>query len=316
MDGFVNSVQTMGSSDFFWMAVVLGALTVVGFVLWRRALQNARVMEDVPTSKVRSAAQGYLELVGRQHPIDERPLSAPLSGRSCTWWFYEIERKERRTDSKGRTRTTWVTVEKRTSPQLIRFEDGTGEVVVNPAGAEVVPVISNQWYGHSKRPTGGPPAGSSFLSITAAFGRYRYTEKIMCPGEPMYAIGHFETRSGELGPSERARRKAELLAEWKEDQEGLVERFDADGDGAVDLQEWERAREEAERVVEQKVAESALDPDVDLLLKPPDGRPFILSPKSQEELTRHYRVRSLLGLAIFLLCGAVLGVAMTARFGG
>lgn len=311
MDAFVQTIVAQETGDFIQVVLLLAVGTGIGFWLWRRSLRNARVIEDVATSRVRSAAQGYVEFCGSQFPCEERALSSPLTGTSCTWWSYKIERKEKRRDSKGRTRTVWVTVESRTSPHLIRFEDDTGEVLVNPEGAEVVPEVRKVWYGTTRRPTGGETSGTSRL-----FGRYRYTEEVMCPGEPMYALGHFETRTGELGPEEQERRKRELLAEWKEDREGLAERFDTDGDGVVDVHEWEAAREAAERVVTRKVAEASAEPSVNLLLRPADGRPFILSPRSQEELAKHYRGRSVLWVVVFVLCGGVLGAVLTARFAG
>jgi hypothetical protein len=138
----------------------------------------------------------------------------------------------------------------------------------------------------------------------------------MRPGEPLYAIGHFETRTGEIGPAEQARQMTELLAEWKRDRVALVERFDADGDGRVDLDEWETVRAAAERTITRKAARSGLDPAVNLLLRPPDGRPFLLSPRSQEALARHFRGRSVLWVVVFLACGGLLGAVLTARLAG
>lgn len=311
MDAFVQTIAAQDTWDFVQVLFLLSLGTGLGFWLWWRSLRSARAIEDVATSRIRSAAQGYVELSGRQLPVGDAPLSAPLTGRPCTWWAYEIERRERRRDSKGRTRTTWVTVEKKTSPHLIRLRDDTGEALVNPAGAEVVPEVRSRWYGSSRRPAAGPDGGGSAL-----FGRYRYTERLMRPGEPLYAIGHFETRTGEVGPSERTRQMTELLAEWKRDRESLAERFDADGDGRVDLDEWEAVRAAAEHTITRRAARAALDPAVNLLLRPPDGRPFLLSPKSQEALARHFRGRSILWVLVFLVCGGLLGAVLTARFAG
>ncbi|MEX2610966.1 MAG: GIDE domain-containing protein [Gemmatimonadota bacterium] len=312
MDGFIQAIVAQDAGDFWQTVALLAVGTGVGFWLWRRSLAGARVIEDVATSLVRSAAQGYTELCGRQLPSDEAPLTAPLTGRACTWWHYHIQRKETRRTSKGRTRTTWVTVEKDTSPHLIRFEDDTGHALVNPQGADVVANVNTVWYGNSRRPTGGP-TGSGFSRL---FGRYRYTERIMRPGEPMYAIGHFETRTGDFGAAEQRRQVGEQLKEWKTDRQALIERFDADGSGQVDMGEWEGARAEAERVVAGRAAEAALEPAVNLLLEPPDGRPFILSPRSQEELASHFRRRAVLWLTLFVVCGALLGTVCTARLAG
>ena len=44
--------------------------------LWKKSFQQARMMEDTPRSKIRSAAQGFVELSGIQHPLEGTPLSA------------------------------------------------------------------------------------------------------------------------------------------------------------------------------------------------------------------------------------------------
>ena len=82
------------------------------------------------------------------------------------------------------------------------------------------------------------------------------------------------------------------------------------------MEEWEAAREAAERVMTRRVAEAAAEPAVNLLLKPRDGRPYILSPKSQEELAKHFRGRSVLFLLLFVVCGGLLGAVLTARLAG
>ena len=55
-------------------------------------LKKARIIEDVPTSKIRSAHQGYVELTGVSRSQDHNLLSAPLTGTRCLWFDYRIER--------------------------------------------------------------------------------------------------------------------------------------------------------------------------------------------------------------------------------
>lgn len=301
----------------YWLALA-GALLLmgVGFKFWRDSFKHARIMEDMPTSKIRSAAQGFVELVGTQTPALKPGPTAPLTGRPVTWWSYKIEKKKTRRDSDGKTRTEWVTVENKTSPDLILLKDATGEAVVNPAGAEVTPKEKKVWYGRHRKPTSAPSGSGSIFTLGSVGRKYRYTERVMLPGDPIYALGYFETRHGVPDSKERARLRGAVLAEWKENPAELAERFDEDGDGRVDMEEWERARKAAEAVVEQKAAEAAEEPEANLLLKPPDGEPFILSVKSQDELTKQYRLRSMGFLVLFIAGVVAVGVLLTARFGG
>ena len=303
------TIPLMGEVEFAILALVLVVLTGVGFFVWKKSFQHARVMEDMPTSKVRSAAQGFVELAGIQHPLEDIPLLAPLTHNPCTWWSYVIEKKKRSGSSKGQSQTTWVTVEKDTSVGFFNLCDEIGQILVNPRGADVTTSIKKVWYGHSRRPSGGT---SGFAGSFG--GRYRYTERLMRPGEPIYALGHFETWSNVPGGGERSERRAEILAEWKKNAAELVERFDEDGDGRVGMDEWERAREAAEALVDEHVAKAAMKPDVDVLMKPEEDHPCILSTKSQDALTRIYRWKALGGLLLFISGVVALGVTLTARF--
>ena len=305
------NIQALSQAQFGLLLLVVAAFAGVGFFLWKKSFQRARMMEDMATSKIRSAAQGFVELSGIQHPIEGIPLSAPLTGSACTWWDYKIERREQTRNSKGQTRTRWSTMEKDTSVGFFHLRDETGEILVNPVGADVTPSLQRVWYGDARRPNGDSTSrfGASLK------GRYRYTERIMRPGEPIYALGHFETWSNVPGRNERSKKRSEILAEWKTDAAELVRRFDADGDGRVDQDEWESARQAAQALAEEQVAEAAMKPDVDILMKPEEDHPFILSTKSQDELAKAYRWKALGGLVLFLAGLAAVGVTLTSRLG-
>ena len=89
-----------------WYAT--GVTGVVGFGLGRLAFVNfkrTRLIEDLPLSKIRSAAQGYVKLQGVTELLDGDPIEAPLSLRTCVWFRYAIEHGEQSTSARGRTET-------------------------------------------------------------------------------------------------------------------------------------------------------------------------------------------------------------------
>jgi hypothetical protein len=47
------------------------------------------------------------------------------------------------------------------------------------------------WYGNTAWPEHGPLGGYGILSLGH---RYRYTERIIKPGDALYAIGYFTTQ--------------------------------------------------------------------------------------------------------------------------
>ena len=89
----------------FWIAAAgLAFATVYSFFYSFRAWRKNRLVEDTPTSRVRSAAQGYVEFTGIGKMLEGAPNKAPLSGIPCTWWSYKIE--ERRSSQRSR----WSTI--------------------------------------------------------------------------------------------------------------------------------------------------------------------------------------------------------------
>ncbi len=81
--------------DLRWLfiAASLGLCAWAGWQFVHR-LARARLLGDVPTSRIRSAAQGFVELYGVLEEGPEGPLQAPLTGKPCLWWRYRIEVEE------------------------------------------------------------------------------------------------------------------------------------------------------------------------------------------------------------------------------
>lgn len=298
-------VQQLAPAEFWLGAGLLIAIALGGFYAIFRFLKRYHIIEGTPTSRVRSAAQGYVELDGIGYLLPGTPIIAPLSGITCTWYHYKVEEK---TASGGDSRERWRTLRQETSDELFLLKDDTGECVIDPEGAEVTPAISEVWYGDTPMWGGGARRGR--------IGRYRYTEKRMHPGDMLYAIGQFRSVGGSQELPNTHEEVRQLLAEWKRDQVSLHARFDRNNDGVLSVDEWEAVRKAAWKEVLAEQAKRARGPVHHLLTRPDDSRrPFILSVLPQELLIRRYRVYSGLALLVFLLAGSAATWMLTVRFG-
>ncbi len=269
-----------------------------------RWLHVARVIEDTPTSRVRSAAQGYVEIEGRAGPLAETKSLAPLTQRDCVWWRYRVQH---RTESAGRggRRERWRTVASGRSDAPFLIDDGSGECIVQPAGAQVLAAESTTWYGATPWPTTVP--GRALLG---GIGRdYRYFEERIHVHEQVYALGGFRSVSGTDGggPDDAVRA---LLAEWKDDQASLTRRFDRDADRSVSLEEWELARAEARRSVERQRAERPATTALNVLGAPDGGHLFLLATFRAADVARRYRRRAYVAFAGFFAAVYALGWLM------
>jgi hypothetical protein len=276
------------------------------------------VIEDTPTSRIRSAHQGYVELSGTAELPSDGVVVAPLTRRECTWFRYRIEKKGNK---------SWRTVERKTSEHPFLLGDETGVCVVNPVGAEVTPTYKDQWHGHGRRPGIGDIPRAAGDSLFGAFGdltlgtglfggRYRYTEERIEPGDPVYAIGAFRTLDGYSDRPLRDEAIRELLSGWKKDREGLQRRFDLNRDGTIDSKEWDIARRTAAAEVDRQAQAFRPGPRTHILSLGEQRRPFILSAEPQSHLVKRYRLRSAASLAAFLIAGGICTWMLSTRFLG
>jgi hypothetical protein len=286
------------ADDEFWFWVLALAIAVLaGGAAALRWVRIARLIEDTPTSRVRSAAQGYVELAGRGTPLPGTQNLAPLTQRPCLWWRYRIARRVERSSGSGGRRGGWQVVTSGTSSVPFVLDDDTGQCLVKPQGAEILSAEATTWYGDTPWPT-VTPARTRWIGGERT---YRYHEERIYEHERLYALGNFASTTAMVTDDGQA--AAALLTEWKDDQAALLERFDRDRDGRIDLDEWERARSQARRdVTERRTGQPAV-PAAHVLCRPDDGRLFLIAAFPPGDLARRYRRR-----AAFAFGGFVGGV--------
>ena len=299
------------SSGQFWLLFTLVALLglwllYLGFSL----LQRSRLISDMPTSKIRSAAQGYVELEGFARMMPGEPVHAPLSGLSCAWYRYVVEHQEK--DRDGRS-SEWRTIDSGVSDAIFHLQDDTGRCIVDPDGATITPSTKMCWRGQTRRP-GSPPRDKGFWAQLFASGPYRYTEYRIDEHDGLYVIGQF-SGLGDSGGASLKEATVDLLVAWKRDRAGLLKRFDANGDGAIDLDEWERARQAAEREAMAALRERQQHPEHNLMKKPSYGRPYLISCIPQEVLVTRYRRWAIVAVSASFLVAILLAWSANLRLG-
>lgn len=270
---FLVAVGAQLESALGW-AICTGLIAVISLLAWMSTYRRARAVDDTPTSKIASAAQGYVELQGRGRPLAGPALESPLGHQPCLWYRYLMERQR---DHK------WEREASGESDASFIIDDGSGECLVDPAGAEILPARKETW----------------------TQGDYRYTEWLLIRDETIYALGQFQTlNGGDLG-FDRAEAVKTLLAQWKNDPQDLLRRFDLDHNGELDMNEWGLARAQAHREVEG-MRRDAQNSQLHAIRHPDDGRLYLLSSLPPDKLSRRYRWWSIAHLAIFF--GALVGM--------
>jgi len=256
-----------------WLAA-FALIAALSLAVWASAYRRARVIADTPTSRIASAAQGYAEIYGRASSGPEHLVQAKNGSLPCVWFHCVTYR--RGSDNK------WREISRQVSDTIFEVADGSGSCMVDPEHAEVITTHHRTWYE----------------------GDYKHVERQLFSGDSVYVLGEFATLGGAHTRLDVAADMRELLAEWKRDQPALLQRFDLDGDGAIDLQEWELARRAARREVERQHRELRLKSGVHVMRRPASGQLFLLSNLSPHQLKRRYQWWSIFHLATFFAASA------------
>lgn len=286
--------------------MAFGGACACGFMTWRYG-RLARAVADTPTAKVRSAPQGYVELSGRAKIGPDGLLRGPLSGQPCVWFRYRVEK--RHSDGK------WKVADQGTSDAAFSLSDETGTCLLYPDGAQVMGVRSRRWFGERPPPersfssdlVGTLRAVSDWLEGFASAGqRYRYTEQRIQAGDRLHALGWFRTVGGASELPNTRRELSDLLEDWKRDPRRMA-LFDRNGDGQVDVVEWDAAVKVAEHQLEQDRLSQPLAPELHTMTRPQSaGRPFLVSTQGEASLVQSCRLRTVAAGAGMLVAGGYL----------
>jgi hypothetical protein len=254
-------------------AFSFGAISLISFCAWIASYRRQRFVSDMATSRVASAAQGYAELYGRAEIIPGDLILTKFMQLPCVWYRYIVE--ERSGDD-------WKYVDSGCSEGTFAVVDNTGECIIDPDGAEVLTTHKQTWRDKE----------------------YRYTEWVLLPKEPLYVIGQFTSIGGSSVELNFQKDLNHVLSEWKKNKKELLERFDLNKDGQIDMKEWMLARQEAKRVVEREHQEIRARDSFHIMRQPEDGRLYLLSNLSPEQIAGKYRFWTYIHITIFLIAGA------------
>ncbi|WP_255837412.1 E3 ubiquitin ligase family protein [Pseudomonas benzenivorans] len=273
------------------------AATVGGGWWSLRRLSQARHLLDTPTSKIRSAAQGYVEFYGVLREQADTAIVAPLTGKPCLWWRFKIEEYCGDDDKR-----TWRVVERGCSEGWLLLDDGTGQCLIDPRGAEVRPSSREVWRGNLRHPRG--PAQTGWKGWLDSGKRYRYSEERLHGGQPLYAIGEFRSSGGGRQGLDLGAAQGAVIREWKGDFAGLLQRFDGDRNGQLDEREWNRVRLAAQLEAEERHRQHSQRPAQHQMGKPREAQPFILACAGEDELARQFYWQAA-GGALLCVAGAL-----------
>jgi len=163
---------------------------IPAFVKGFKWLSRKRLIENTPTSKVRSLAMGLVEVFGEAVPWKEK-LEAPLSKKDCVYYKYLIE-EYRRSGKSGH----YVVIDKGESQSPFLLKDETGMVLIDPKDAEIG-ISPDLKIESSKDPPENiklflASRGLKYEGFLGINKQMRYQEWHLAPGDELYIMGTAE----------------------------------------------------------------------------------------------------------------------------
>lgn len=265
----------------FIMDLVLMGVGVFMFVRGYQAARKRWMVRNIATSPIRSVAMGLAEINGFARA--KFPLTSPQWGVACVYFRYTIEELHR--SSKGGNH--WSIIEQGASAAPFYVEDETGTILVDPVGADPAQPYSNR----------------------SVEGRFRRTEWYIRQGDPVYVLGTVRKNRG-LG-EDHAERVNEILRQVKRDPQAM-KAADTDGDGRIDIPEWNAVRDTAELSAQAaETRESIANPQDELVIAQGDTeKTFILSVGDETDIASRYfwfgTTQVVLGLGLVIAMAVVL----------
>ncbi len=286
---FEFEILEMPSMEYL---VLLGVLAVgFAYLIYYSygILKRYRFMDGTATSKVRSAAQGHVELKGLGEWMINDVIHSPFSNRRCLWYHCTIDKK-RHTGK----RTTWTNISDERSSDLFRLVDNTGDCIIDPDHAHVVPELDLTWYGANSEHRKMAPKKPRWISFS--LGSYRFRERLILPASPLYALGWFRTVHSNPSDEFISKQVEELIQQWKLQPGKYLREYDLDQNGKIQKQEWKIIRAAARKQVLARI--NSENREYHILSRPQNSQqPFILSATAEEELVARKKWKAYLAIA-------------------
>jgi hypothetical protein len=125
----ISILSSVAFSSWIWPAAgIAGGIYL--FVLGFKMLQRKRLILNTPTSKIRSASLGLVEVNGLA--VGPYTLTAPITAAPC--FFYRTQAWELRKSGKS---NEWQQVADESLHVPFFLDDNTGRLLINPQGAEL-----------------------------------------------------------------------------------------------------------------------------------------------------------------------------------
>lgn len=301
----IEYIQGLSSAEYHLQITLI--FLFLCFILYKlyKTYHLYRFINDTATSKISSAAQGYVELKGLGENFPGITTKSPFSGRTCLWFYCKIEKRQKTGKYKS-----WTEESVEISDELFKLQDDTADCVILPEGAEVIPSEENYWYGRNYQEKYKGRLKTSWLNRYIGYGNYRFTEKLITVADPLYIVGLFKSVEKNSESESFHKKVNSLIENWKLNPDKNLKVFDLDNNGKIQKQEWKIIRQYAV----QEIRKQQQDLFINTVKKPKElNQPYIISALSEEQLLKIKYRKLIIYLIIFFMFFSIFIIALKVK---
>jgi hypothetical protein len=288
-----SAVLRLDGTEYLSLMAVL--LLACGFLLYYSyiAFKRFRFIDGIATSKIRSAAQGQVELKGLGEWMPNDLILSPFSNSRCIWYHCTMERKQRT----GK-RVTWTNISDQRSHHLFHLVDDTGSCIIDPENAQVIAETDTTWYGNNSGDRQNPSPRKKWLG-PLSFASHRFRERLIRPATQLYALGWFRSLHSDPSVEWIQKRVDDLVKQWKLQPGKYLTDYDFDNNGKIQQDEWKAIRAMARKQVLASI--NSENRAQHLMSRPQDrNHPYILSAIEEEKLIAAKKLKACLSITAAL----------------
>jgi hypothetical protein len=304
-DWLQAEVLAMSNSDYQVMLLIMVVMMLWLLYICFTSFSRFRFVDGTATSKIRSAAQGHVELKGLAEWMKGDSFTSPFSNNRCVWYHCTIEKREK----KGK-RSRWTNISDECSTQLFRLIDDTGWCVIDPDYAHVIAETDRSWFGRNADCRKEVPKKAVWPRLNR--GNYRFRERLIRPATPLYALGEFSSYRNSTTEEFISSQVEDLVRQWKLQPQRYLGAYDLDENGRIEAREWTAVNAAARKQVLVRI--NSQEQQHHVLAKPKDSRhPYILSATPEDDFVRHKKITAYASAVVIILIFSVLVIMTSIR---
>jgi len=297
-DWLQSDVLAMSDSDYQVILLIMVVTIAWLSYICSTTFSRFRFVDGTPTSKIRSAAQGHVELKGLAEWMKGDSFTSPFSNNRCVWYHCTIEKREK----KGK-RSRWTNISDECSTQLFRLIDDTGWCVIDPDYAHIIAETDRSWFGRNADCCNEVPERRLWPRLNP--GNYRFRERLIRPATALYALGEFSSYRNSTTEEFISSQVEDLVRQWKQQPQRYLGEYDLDENGRIQAREWAAVNAAARKQVLARINNQ--EHLHHILAKPKDSRhPYILSATPEDDFVRHKKITAYASAAGIMLITSVL----------